>query len=438
MVSNLFEPGLLGRMTLKNRFVRSATWEGMAHEDSSCSRQLADLTADLARGEIGLIISSHTFVSSEGQAGPRQLAVYDDRFIPGLDEMVTAAHDGGSKIVLQLAHAGIQALTSLTQLEALGPTALTSGKRTLGRTMTQEEIERTIHSFVAAAKRAEAAGFDGVQIHAAHGYLLSESLSPYFNQRTDEFGESVENRARIVLKILEGIKAACGNGYPVLIKMNSEDFIEGGLSLDEMLQIVEMLEEAGIDGIEMSGGTTDAASQFKPVRRGKLPSEKQEVYYRESAKRYKESIGVPLILVGGIRSYTVAEKLAKESIADYTSLSRPFNRGRSKSSAPTTKAIRPLLAERTSPVKMASGSGVTLMTSSYPRKNKPIHRMRSLPSTVSSAMETMCGTTSCRTTGEPTLRGLEIAAQMGPGIGAEVDRLRLALPSSRRRRTPFT
>jgi 2,4-dienoyl-CoA reductase-like NADH-dependent reductase (Old Yellow Enzyme family) len=228
--------------------------------------------------------------------------------------------------VLQLAHAGVQADTSLTKLEAFGPSSLSSGSGLVGRAMTPDGIEQTTAAFVAAAQRAQAAGFDGVQIHAAHGYLLSQFLSPFFNRRTDEFGGSLENRARIVLTILEGIKATCGETFPVLIKLNSEDFIDGGLTVEEMLQIAAVLEEAGIDSIEMSGGSMDAASKFKPVRRGGLPSDDREVYYRAAASRFKSAIGLPLILVGGIRSYTVAEKLIEDGIADYISLSLPFIR----------------------------------------------------------------------------------------------------------------
>ncbi len=326
MSSKLFEPNAIGILNIKNRFVRSATWEGMAHEDGSCSSGLVALTGELATGDVGLIISSHAFVSPEGQAGPRQLAIHDDRFISGLAQMATAAHDGGSTILLQLAHAGIQAATQLTNQDAIGPSGLRRDDGTLARDMTLAEIEQTRDAFVAAAGRAKTAGFDGVQIHAAHGYLLSQFLSPYFNRREDDFGGSVENRARIVLNIVERIKSTLGDDFPVLIKMNSEDFIDGGLSVEEMLQVARMLEDAGIDGIELSGGTTDAASQFKPVRRGKLPSEEHEVFYREAAKRYRKCIKVPLILVGGIRSYTVAERLVEEGVTDFVSLCRPLIR----------------------------------------------------------------------------------------------------------------
>ncbi len=326
MSSLLFESHTIGTLNVKNRFVRSATWEGMADEDGFCTSTLVELTGQLAEGEVGLIVSSHAFVSPEGQAGPWQLAVYDDRFVPGLTQMAEAAHEGGSVIVLQLAHAGMQAATPLTKTEALGPSDMADENGAIGREMTAAEIEQTADAFVTAAGRAKAAGFDGVQLHGAHGYLLSQFLSSYYNRREDEFGGSVENRARIVLDILGRIKSTLGNDFPVLIKMNSEDFIDVGLSVEEMLQVAKMLEDAGIDGVELSGGTADGTSRFQPVRRGRLRTEEDEVFYREAAKRYKECIGVPLILVGGIRSCSVVEKLVDDGVTDFVSLSRPLIR----------------------------------------------------------------------------------------------------------------
>ncbi len=326
MTSKLFEPSSLGTLTLKNRFVRSATWEGMAHEDGSCTSALADLIGELAHGEVGLIVSGHAFVSPEGQAGPWQAAVYDDQFIPSLAQMAKAAHDGGSSIVLQLAHAGLQAATPLTKREAIGPSRLPNKDGIHCKSMTLAEIEQTVNAFVAGAGRAKAARFDGVQVHAAHGYLLSQFLSPYFNKREDAFGGSVENRARIVVEIVRRIKSTIGNDFPVLIKMNSDDFIDGGLTVEEMLQIARLLEAAGIDAIELSGGTIDAASQFSAVRQGRLPSEEQEVFYVDAARRYKEVIKVPLILVGGIRSFSVSERLISEQVTDFISLCRPLIR----------------------------------------------------------------------------------------------------------------
>jgi 2,4-dienoyl-CoA reductase-like NADH-dependent reductase (Old Yellow Enzyme family) len=326
MDSKLFETSFLGGLIVKNRFVRSATWEGLADEDGTCSGALIAIIRELAQGGVGLIISSHAFVSPEGQAGPRRLAVYDDRFTAGLMKLAEAAHAAGSKIVLQLAHAGLQADTLLTKQDAVGPSSLPSCKGAVGRAMTVDEIEQTVAAFARAAERAQVAGFDGVQLHAAHGYLLSQFSSPYFNRRTDEFGGSVEKRARLALMILQRIKATCGDRWTVLAKLNSEDFIEGGLTVGESLQIARMLEHAGIDGIEMSGGTGDAASRFSPIRPGELRSEDREVYYREAARRFKAIVRTPLILVGGIRSYAVAEELVEDGVADYISLSRPLIR----------------------------------------------------------------------------------------------------------------
>lgn len=322
----LFESTSLAGISLKNRFVRSATWEGMASEDGSCNAALVDITEDLARGEIGLIISSHAISSPEGRSSIGQLAVYDDRFTEGLRQMARAAHDHGSKIILQIGHAGVRSPTSLTKQDAVGPSCMETGPGESARALTREEIDGLVEAFVDAAKRAKAAEYDGVQVHVAHGYLLSQFLSPYFNKRTDEYGGTIENRARIVLRIFAGIRKALGDAFPVLVKLNSEDFISQGLTVDEMLQVAAMLEEAGIDGIELSGGTTDPNGDEHPVREGTPSTVEEEVYYRDAARRFKEAITVPLILVGGIRSYGVAKELIESGVTDYVALCRPLIR----------------------------------------------------------------------------------------------------------------
>jgi len=324
-MSELFESSTINNMVLANRFVRSATWEGMANKDGSVTPRLTGLMAQLARGGVGLIISGHAFVRPEGQAGPGQLGVYEDRFVAGLAEMARAVHRENGKIALQLAHAGCQAISALSGLEPVGPSLFKSEKEKPCRALTAQEIHEIARSFAQGAARAKEAGFDAVQIHAAHGYLLSQFLSPYFNKRTDEYGASVANRARAVLEVLLRIKESVGDGFPVLIKMNSEDFLDGGLSVEDMLQVAGFLEEAGIDAIELSGGTV-FSGKLTPVRRGKLATEDQEVYYREAARRYKERIHIPLMLVGGIRSYGVAQRLVNEGLTDYISMSRPLIR----------------------------------------------------------------------------------------------------------------
>jgi 2,4-dienoyl-CoA reductase-like NADH-dependent reductase (Old Yellow Enzyme family) len=191
--------------------------------------------------------------------------------------------------------------------------------------MTLDEIAEVTAAFKSGALRAQKAGFDGVQIHAAHGYLLSQFLSPHFNKRQDAYGGSIENRSRIVIEIFRSIRQAAGNAFPVLIKMNSEDFIENGFSRKDMLEVAQMLEKEGIDAIELSGGTF-LSGKYVPVRTGKFKTADRQVFYRQAAQDYKADIKTPLILVGGIRSLKVAEQLVEESQTDYIAMCRPLIR----------------------------------------------------------------------------------------------------------------
>jgi len=325
-MKKLFDKTKINQMKLKNRFVRSATWEGLANSDGSCNEELAELMLELAKGQVGLIITSHAYVNQTGQAGIRQLGIYSDQLISSYVEMVKKVHGEGSKIIMQIAHAGCRSSINLTKKQSLGPSSIEIKNCGRCREMTKDEIFQTIEDFQSAAVRAKKAGFDGVQIHAAHGYLLSQFLSPFFNKRKDEYGGNIENRARLILEILQAIRTELGQQFTVLIKLNSEDFIEGGFAQGEMLQVSAMLESAGIDAIELSGGTSLNLSKFSSSRVGKIDSKEEEVYYRDSAKLFKKKITVPLILVGGIRSYEVALELVEKELVDYISLSRPLIR----------------------------------------------------------------------------------------------------------------
>jgi 2,4-dienoyl-CoA reductase-like NADH-dependent reductase (Old Yellow Enzyme family) len=320
----VWEQAIINGMSLANRFVRSATWEGLATADSYCSPELTQLLVRLAKGGVGLIITSHTTISPEGQAGIRQVGIWSDDFIPKLALMTDQVHAAGGKIVMQINHAGIRAVTQITKEAAMGPSLFKHEDGTVSRTMEKSDIRNTVEKFAAAALRAKTAGFDGIQVHAAHGYLLSSFLSPYFNQRRDEYGGAVENRARFLLEVLQAVFAAVGDNFPVLVKMNAADFLPGGFTAQDMVQTAALLEEAGVDAIELSGGT-NLSGKLVPFRPGKITAEK-EGYYQEEALKYKERIAVPLILVGGFRSLTVSEKFLREGICDFIALSRPLIR----------------------------------------------------------------------------------------------------------------
>lgn len=323
-MSKLFESTTINGMDLSNRFVRSATWESMATSDGAVTPELIKTMVALARGGVGLIISGHTYVRPEGQASPRQLSICKDEFISGLQAMTSTVHEHGSKIVMQIAHAG----NFVDEQSVKQPPLVVSdfeGLATSARKeMTKQDIRDIVNAFADAAQRAKLSGFDGVQIHAAHGYLLSQFLSPVFNRRQDEYGGNVYNRSRIHLEVHKAIRKLVGENYPVLIKMNCQDFVEKGLSLQDAIQVAKLLTNDGFDAIELSGGIL-TNRKLVPSRRG-INSREEEAYHKEEAAFFKKEISVPLMLVGGIRSFEVAEELVEKKIADYISMSRPFIR----------------------------------------------------------------------------------------------------------------
>ena len=324
-MSKLFETTNINTMTLNNRFVRSATWEGMATEDGACTPKLIDRMEQLAQGQVGLIVTGYAFVSREGQAAPFQLGVYSDDLLAGITEMADKVHKADGKIVMQVAHGGLFAHPQLTGQDPMGPSPMKTETGSTGREMSKQEIEGLVAAFRNSALRAQRAGFDGVQIHAAHGYLLSQFLSPFFNKRQDEYGGPIENRARILLEIVQSVRESVGDKFSLLVKINSEDFLDGGLGVDDMLTVARMLEKSSVDAIEMSGGTILGILMGTPNTSFSRVGD-QESYYKTAAMRYKSEVGIPLMLVGGIRSYEGSRQLVAENVCDYISLCRPLIR----------------------------------------------------------------------------------------------------------------
>jgi 2,4-dienoyl-CoA reductase-like NADH-dependent reductase (Old Yellow Enzyme family) len=323
-MSILFTPLRIRSVSVPNRFVRSATHAYLADDEGFVTDRLVELHRRLAEGEVGLIITGHAFVQPSGKASPRQIAVYDDRFVEGLARIPAAVHAFPSRVFLQIAHAGRQTKAKLCGCVPVSPSPVDDPvSKVMPRELAPDEIRTLIVDFAAAARRAKTAGFDGVQLHAAHGYLISSFLSPHTNRRTDEWGGTVENRARVLLETLRGIKVACGPDFPVIVKLNSTDFLEGGLTLDDAVLVARMLDEAGIDGIEVSGGMAEAGKGS--IWPG-LRSEADEGYFVESAARIKKAVGVPVFGLGGIRTLAAAERMVAGGRVDLISMSRPFIR----------------------------------------------------------------------------------------------------------------
>jgi len=323
-MSILFTPVRVGPVTIANRFVRSATHDFMADEEGNVTPASVELYRRLAEGEVGLIITGHAHVQRSGQASPRQMAVYDDRFTAGLALIPEAVHAFPSRVFLQIAHAGRQTKEKLCGCVPVSPSAVYDPvSKVMPRELTAGEIRTLIADFGAAAVRAKRAGFDGVQLHAAHGYLLSSFLSPHTNRRSDEWGGSVDNRGRVLVEVLRAVKAACGPDFPVIVKLNSTDFLEGGLVLDDAVRIAGFLEKDGLNGIEVSGGMAEAGrGSVWPGLRG----EEDEGYFVDNAARIRQEVHVPVFALGGIRTLAVADRIVREGRADLISLSRPLIR----------------------------------------------------------------------------------------------------------------
>jgi 2,4-dienoyl-CoA reductase-like NADH-dependent reductase (Old Yellow Enzyme family) len=331
-----FEPKEIGGMVIKNRLVRSATYERMASEDGRVTDGLVKLYKTLAKGGVGLIITGHAYVQLSGKGVPQQTGIDRDDLIPRLREIAEAVHKHGDgcKVAIQLTHCGRQSFVLET---TMAPSAVFEPvTKKMPREMTIAEIQETIEAFAKAARRAEEAGFDAVQLHAAHGYLLSEFLSPYTNRRTDEYGGNTENRTKIVEDIYKRTVENVGKDFPILIKMNVDDFLEGGINLNESKKIAERFSRLGFAAIETSGCMWEVTTRSKeelgwkpvmlPESRINIQSKDKEAYYLPYAREIKKMIAAPLILVGGIRSLDVIEKILAEESADFVALCRPLIR----------------------------------------------------------------------------------------------------------------
>lgn len=319
----LFDRTTIGPMTLKNRIVRSATWENMADSAGRMTGPLFRVYEELAKGGAGMLITGYAFPLVEEQPNPGMMGIYDDGFIDAYRPLTEMVHRYDSRIVLQIAYGGSQTNFRTGERIIWGPSAVPDAAfKTVPRKMAQEDIQALIEAFGTAAKRAKAAGFDGVQFHCAHGYLLSQFLSPYNNRRTDRYGGSIENRARIIFEVYDKVRENVGEAYPVMIKINAEDFIENGATFDDCRYVCRELAGRGIDAIEISCGTF-ASGKLGPART-KIDVPEKEGYNADYAARIAGEVEVPVLLVGGLRSPAVMKKLLETTSIAYFSLSRPF------------------------------------------------------------------------------------------------------------------
>jgi len=320
-MSSLFEPYDFCGIELKNRFVRSATMENMVTPERLPSERLFNLYEDLASNAVGLILTSSTRPDRNWQWVPtsRNMCIDKDELIPGFSSLADRIHAHGSKVAMQLG----SFLKYKGDLAAPSSIIYKWAPDVTPRALTIEEIGEIIKIYGDAGERAHKAGFDAVQLHAAHGYPLCSFLSPLFNKRDDQYGGSAENRARIITEITAEIKTRTSEHFPVLIKMNVADFCKDGMVIDDAVEVAKIITKNGIAAIETSGGAS--GHDMTPLG----PSEDSkwtEGYFLEYASAIKKAIDVPVILVGGLRDMNMMEEVLDQGKADLFSMSRPFIR----------------------------------------------------------------------------------------------------------------
>jgi len=352
MMSVLFEPVRIGNLEIKNRFIRSATYFALSDEDGHISRQSIELMKTLAENEVGLIMTGFAYVLKSGQVGPDMNGIQDDDHIPAYKEMTKAVHEAGGRIAMQIVHGGAGSLNAAQTGGEYMAVSLIDNLPEFGREareMKEEDIQEIIEAFGQAARRAQEAGFDGVQIHGAHGYLVSQFLSPRTNQRSDRWGGNLENRMRFVIEVTRSVKRHVDDDFPVMIKLGGRDYLqpgdqlvwgrsrggtpksdktdssdkEVGLTIEEGAEAARALENEGISFIEISNGFIGTSSYKINVG---ITSPEQEAYFLQDARVIRQKTSGPLGLVAGLRSIPVMEEIVSSGVVDCIALCRPLIR----------------------------------------------------------------------------------------------------------------
>jgi len=347
----LFTPFTLKGIALKNRVIKSATLENMATLEGLPTDETRLFYERLARGGTGLIITGYAYVNKTGQSFPLQSGIHRDRAVPEWRRITDRVHELGSRIAMQIAHGGRQIKArALGGRKSVAPSATPDLVYfTMPRPMTEAEILQTIQDFGDAAARVKEAGFDAVQIHGAHGYLVSSFLSPLTNRRRDAWGGDFERRFRFLAEVYNAVRKAVGADFGVFCKLNISDLVPFGTTPSDSFPVARRLAELGLDAVEISGGINEMAlgmmrgdsfadiiardrsiltkMYFKLV----LGAEKlflpfHEAYFLPYAEKLRPVLNIPLILVGGVRSPETAERIIESGAADFVSMARPLVR----------------------------------------------------------------------------------------------------------------
>ena len=309
--------------TIKNRFFKSAMSEGMGTRDFQPKKNIATLYKRWAEGGTGLIITGNIMVDPKGTAEPGNIVFDKNSNMEILKDWAKQGQQHGAKVMVQLNHPGKQVPKTIAK-ETVAPSTIPLGNGlnklfSTPRALTTSKVEELVQKFVTSAKVAKEAGFSGVQIHAAHGYLISQFLSPHDNRRTDKYGGSLENRMRFLKEIYLGMREELGKDFTIGIKINSTDFKEDGLTEEDSLKTIIELANLGLDFVEISGGTYE-----RPAMMGATSKSTNQVFFAEYSKKLKQKIEIPVVVTGGIRSINAMNTLLNDNTTDFIGIARPL------------------------------------------------------------------------------------------------------------------
>ncbi|MDI6734838.1 MAG: NADH:flavin oxidoreductase [bacterium] len=312
----LLQPIKIGKMELKNRIVMAPMSTNYAAEDGSVTEKLKHYLVKRAKGGVGLIIVESSYIDLVGKASTCNLGIHSDTLISGLSNLVDAVHNYDVKIAVQLWHAGRRTKAAICGSQSVTPSSISNINGNVSRELTIEEIENIVRLFGGAAKRAKNAGFDAIELHMAHGYLINQFLSPYFNRRTDKYGGNFQKRIRFAIEVVERIRIEVGDEFPILCRLSAEESIKGGLTIQEGKDIAKVLQSLGVSAIDVSGGISSSSYISTPSM------DTPEGYLVHLAQAVKEVVTVPVIAVGRIHNPLFAESILKKGKADLIALGR--------------------------------------------------------------------------------------------------------------------
>jgi NADPH2 dehydrogenase len=314
-MSYLLKPLKNEKLPLRNRLIMPPMATAKCDKDGNPGKDLFEYYDEKSRGGyISLIIIEHSFISQQGKAGEGQLSAADDSLIDSLNKLSDIVHKNGSKVVMQINHSGSAAKKEITGMDAVAPSAVVNPrlKGIVPKELTKAEIKAIIEQFKAAAYRVKTAGFDGVEIHSAHGYLLNQFLSPLTNKRTDEYGGNIFGRIKIHLEVIKAVREVVGEDFPILLRLGAFDYMEGGTGIEDSKIAAVEFEKSGVDMIDISGGLCGYLGN----------GSHEQGYFSEFSEEIKKVVSVPVILTGGVTEARAAEKLLAEGKADLIGVGR--------------------------------------------------------------------------------------------------------------------